>query len=357
MRRRIGMLIISLIGIIALSAILILSRKEFGRVAKGERLERIRKSTSFVDEHFRNEVPTRLFTGKENRLKMTWKALASRSDDRSVPQEGEVPVVHTDLKNLPAEGDLYVWFGHSSFLLRLSGQNILVDPVFHKASPFSFINRAFKGTAIYKPQDMPERIDYLVISHDHWDHLDYQTVTELRDRVRKVVVPLGIGESFEYWGYPAEKIIEMDWRETCEADDSLTIHCLPTRHFTGRGLWNPKTIPASWLLETPQRKVFYTGDGGYSERFRHYGEQFPDIDLAIMENGQYNENWSQIHTLPRQLGLEVKELKARRFVTVHHSKFKLSNHPWDEPRRNEQQAARDYNLKLITAKIGEVIKL
>ena len=116
-------------------------------------------------------------------------------------------------------------------------------------------------------------------------------------------------------------------------------------------------MPASWLMESPSRKVFFSGDGGYDNRFCRIGKRFPDIDLAIMENGQYNENWSQIHTMPDALGREVAELGAKRFVTVHHSKFCLSMHPWDEPRHNEKKAAADYDLNLLVCQIGEVIRL
>lgn len=232
----------------------------------------------------------------------------------------------------------------------------LADPVFYKGSPVSFVNRAFPGTDLYKPKDMPKEIDFLLISHDHWDHLDYQTVIELKGRVKKVVCPLGVGENFEYWGYDKRQLIELDWYESATFD-SLTFHCLPTQHFSGRGFWKSKTMPASWLMESPLRRVFFSGDGGYSSRFKHIGEQFPDIDLAIMENGQYDANWSQIHTMPEQLGQAVAELGAKRFVTVHHSKFCLSNHPWDEPRQNERKAAEQFGLQLVTCQIGELVEL
>jgi L-ascorbate metabolism protein UlaG (beta-lactamase superfamily) len=110
-------------------------------------------------------------------------------------------------------------------------------------------------------------------------------------------------------------------------------------------------------MESSGRKVFFSGDGGYNSRFKHFGEQFPDIDLAIMENGQYDTNWSQIHTMPEHLGQAVAELGARRFVTVHHSKFCLSNHPWDEPRKNECKAAEQFGLQLVTCQIGELVGL
>ena len=286
-------------------------------------------------------------------MKNLGKFLFGKKPKNRIPKLGEISVIKTDLNCLPESGDFYLWFGHSSFLLRLDGKTILADPVFYKGSPVSFVNRAFPGTNLYKPQDMPKEIDFLLISHDHWDHLDYKTVTELKDRVKKVVCPLGVGENFEYWGYDKHQLIELDWYESSTSED-LTFHCLPTQHFTGRGFWNAKTMPASWLMESSSRKAFFSGDGGYSSRFKRFGEQFPDIDLAIMENGQYDTNWSQIHTMPEQLGKAASELGAKRFVTVHHSKFCLSNHPWDEPRKNERKAAEQYGLQLVTCQIGEL---
>lgn len=330
--------------------------KQFGRVAQGERLQRILQSKHFVNERFRNEEKTVLSTDKGGMFRVMGRFLLGAKPKNRIPKAGEISVIKTDLNLLPTEGDLYIWFGHSSFMLRLDGKIILADPVFYKGSPVSFVNRPFPGTDVYKPDDMPAKIDFLLISHDHWDHLDCQTVVELKGRIGKVVCPLGVGEDFECWGFDKSQLIELDWDESVTSD-GLTFHCLPTRHFTGRGLWNPKTMPASWLMESPSRKVFFSGDGGYDNRFRRIGKRFPDIDLAIMENGQYNENWNQIHTMPDALGREVAELGAKRFVTVHHSKFCLSMHSWDEPRRNEKRAAADYDLNLLVCQIGEVIRL
>ena len=349
-------IIFGIMAVIAIVAAIFLSQPQFGRTARRERLARIQQSPHFKNEKFVNETPTTLMTGESGYLSTMKMWLFGEKPERLVPKEDEISIVKSDLKHLPQDKDLYVWFGHSSFLLQLSGNTFLVDPVFYKGSPVSFVNPMFPGTDYYKPSMMPDNIDYLIISHDHWDHLDYETVKELQPRVRHIVCPLGIGEDLECWGYSKEQIVEKDWNESFTAD-SISIHCLPTRHFSGRGPWNPKTMPASWLIETPQRKVFYTGDGGYSNRFKRFGKQFPDIDLAIMENGQYDEHWNQIHTMPYQLGKEVKELGTRRFITVHHSKFKLANHPWDEPRRNEQQASAESGTPVIVCKIGEIVHL
>lgn len=353
MKTLLTLLIIAVV--IAAVVVIFTSQTKFGRLPEGERQQRIEKSVFFKEGILENETPTKI-GGDESKFSLMWKFLTAEKSDRLKPQENEIELVISNLKKLPKDQDCYVWFGHSSFLLQLDGKVILVDPVFYDASPVSFVNKPFPGTDIYKPSMMPDSIDYLVISHDHWDHLDYQTVTELRDRIGKVVCPLGVGEDFECWGFSADKLIELDCNESAN-DGGMVFRCLPTRHFSGRGLRSMRTQRASWLVEAPTRTVFYSGDGGYSDRFYRFGKQHPDIDLAIMENGQYNEQWNQIHTMPYQLGEEVRALNPKRFVTVHHSKYALARHAWDEPRRNEQQAAQESGIPLIVAKIGEIVKL
>lgn len=350
-----SLLILVVIGV---AIPIVLSQPCFGRNPRGARLERIKQSPHYRDGEFQNEEPTELMTGNQGYWTSLKDMLTGRKKSpRLYPKEGEVPVIKSDLRQLPQDSDLYVWFGHSSFLLQLSGKTVLVDPVFISFSPVSSImGRIFPGTDIYKPDDMPDLIDYLVISHDHYDHLDHKTVVALKDRVGKVICPLGVGENFEHWGYRPDQIIELDWEEDY-ADQQMVFHCLPTRHFSGRSIKRNTTQRASWLIESPQRKVFYTGDGGYGARFSRIGQAFPDIDLAIMENGQYDTNWCNIHTMPYELGKEVSELNPARFVTVHHSKVALANHAWDEPRENEQKAAAASGIPLITCVIGEIVKL
>lgn len=347
-------IIVSIIILLTLGGCVFVNRTSFGRLPRGERLERIKRSPQYHDGEFRNLHPTELMTSDNNRWKAMWDFLFSRPE--RLRPAGAVPAVRTDLKKLSTDSDLLVWFGHSSYFLQLSGRRILVDPVFCMASPVSFINKPFKGTDIYTPTDMPD-IDYLVISHDHWDHLDYNTVRQLKDKVRKVIVPLGVGEHFEYWGYDKHDIVELDWHEDATPEEGFIFHCLPARHFSGRGLKSNRTLWASFLVETPSRNVYIGGDSGYDTHFREIGEKYRDIDLAILENGQYNEDWKYIHTMPVYLGREARELGAKQIMTVHHSKYALARHPWDEPLKNERRAAKEDSLDLIVSKIGEVVKL
>lgn len=346
--------IVSIVVVLFVAGNLFLNQVNFGRLPKGERLERIKRSPNYRDGKFQNLHPTELMTSDKGRWKSMWEFLFS--DRTGLYPDKPLPVLRTDLKKLSKDEDLMMWFGHSSYMLQLQGKRILVDPVFCMASPVSFINKPFKGTDIYKPQDMPD-IDYLVITHDHWDHLDYQTVRQLQERVRKVICPLGVGEHFEYWGYEKEKLVEMDWQESVVLDSGFSVYCLPARHFSGRGLTSDRTLWASFLIETSSHKVYVGGDSGFDTHFAEIGRQHPGIDLAILENGQYNEAWKYIHTMPACLGEAARDLKARQVITVHHSKYALARHPWDEPLKNEIHAARETPFNLIVPIIGQVVRI
>ena len=188
---KILIIIAAIVVAVAIAAVVILSLPRFGRMPSGERQARIEQSPFYQDGVLQNEVPTVTMTNGDGYLKAIWNfLLGTDKSDRLIPKAGEVPLIKTDVKALQPDRDRYIWFGHSSFLLQLSGKNLLVDPVFVSAAPFSFVNKPFPGTDYYQPDMMPDTIDYLIISHDHWDHLDYATVRQLRHRVGKVVCSL-----------------------------------------------------------------------------------------------------------------------------------------------------------------------
>jgi L-ascorbate metabolism protein UlaG (beta-lactamase superfamily) len=241
--------------------------------------------------------------------------------------------------------------------MQLEGKRILVDPVFSgAASPFSFSIKAFKGTDIYTPDDMPA-IDLLIITHDHWDHLDYDTVKKLRPKVSKVICGLGTGAHLERWGYDKDIIIEKDWNERIELEDNFTLFTIPARHFSGRGLSRNKTLWVSFVLRTPKRQIFIGGDSGYDKHFSAAAKTFGAFDLAIIENGQYNKSWRYIHLLPEKVLKAAKELNAKRILPVHSGKFPLSLHAWDEPFKLITANGEKENLDVITPMIGEPVDL
>ena len=347
-------IILSILFILGDAGVLFLSQASFGHIPQGKRLERIKKSPHYDGKQFVNEVQTVFSTGKKGKLEV-WKDFLFGKEEMLFPDTA-LKVIKTDLKTLPQDRDWIVWFGHSSYLLNLSGKKVLVDPVFYKGSPVKFINKMFKGTDVYKPVDMPD-IDYLVISHDHWDHLDYEVVKEMEPRIKKVVTALGVGSHFEYWGYPVEKLLEMDWWDSSDLGDEFRVTATPARHFSGRDLHQNKTFWASFIFKSPKRTIWIGGDSGYGPHFAKIGKKFTDIDLAILENGQYNKDWSSVHTLPKYLGKIMTELDANRYLTVHHSKFCLSKHPYFEPLENAKRAAKESGKPVLMPLIGEVVYL
>lgn len=341
--------------VIAVAGILFVNQAGFGRLPRGERQQRIERSPNFRDGQFRNRQATALMTSGKGRL-ATMLDFIFRKKEAGLRPDTAVPAVKTDLQVLDPAQELAVWFGHSSYLIQTGGKRFLVDPVFCQASPVSFVNKPFSGTDIYAPEDMPP-VDYLVITHDHWDHLDYETVMRLKDRVGKIICPLGVGEHFEYWGFAPEQLVELDWDEAAELEEGFRVVCLPARHFSGRGLKPNRTLWASYLLQSPAQRIFLGGDSGYGSHFAEIGEQFPDIDLAVLENGQYNGDWKYIHTLPEYLGRATAELGAKKILTVHHSKYALARHRWDEPLENARRLAAESRAGVLMPVIGEVIPI
>lgn len=346
---------LSILGILAIIAILFLNQDNFGRTPTGERKERVKNSPNYRDGKFQNLSDTPQLTGDKGIIAMTYDFLFGKYE--RVTPKGEIPSVKTDLLNLDRKQDILVWFGHSSYFIQIDGKRILVDPVLDGvASPVSFTNKPFNGSDVYKTKDIPD-IDYLYISHDHWDHLDYKSIMALKDRVGKVICGLGVGEHFEKWGFDKDKVIEMDWNENTALDKGFETYCLPARHFSGRGLSPNQSLWASYLLQTPTMKIYLGGDSGYDAHFSRIGEQFGEIDLAILENGQYGTGWKYIHMMPDQVIQAAKDLNAKTLLPVHSSKFKLANHAWDEPLILATQIAEKVDQRMLTPMIGEVINL
>lgn len=345
----------SLFFILAVVACGFLNQPRFGRLPQGERLRRIEYSPNYRDGEFQNQEPTPITVSEKSRIAGFWDFLFGKKPDNLRPQT-PVQAIKADLRALNAAKELLVWFGHSSYLLQTGGKRFLVDPVFYQAAPVSFINKPFPGTDIYSPDDMPD-IDYLIITHDHWDHLDYKTVMLLKNRIGKVICPLGVGEHFEYWGFEPKRLIELDWNENATLEDGFVVHCLPARHYSGRGLKANRTLWASFMLQSPLQKIYIGGDNGYGNHFGKIGRKFPDINLAILENGQYNKEWPYIHSLPKELVQEVKKLRPKKVLTVHHSKYAMARHPWDEPLENVRQLGKQDSVEVLLPIIGEVVSI
>ena len=333
-------------------ALLVMKHPKFGKAPSGQRLERIQKSPHYKNGKFNNLNHTPQLAEDTSMPEVMFRFLFGKKENLRPKQKFNFS--KTDLKNLNPNENVYIWMGHSSYFIQIDGKKILVDPVFSgNASPFTFTTKAFEGADLYTTDDIPE-LDYLIISHDHWDHLDYETVKKLNPKVKKVITGLGTGEHLEYWNYDPNKIIELDWGESSDLGNGFKVYCEAARHFSGRGLKRDQAIWASFVFETPEKRIYIGGDSGYDDHFKKIGDKFGSFDLAILENGQYNKDWRYIHFMPGENIKAMKDLNAKRMIQVHNSKFALSVHAWDEPMKKMMKLNTD-NARIITPKIGEKV--
>lgn len=326
----------------------------FGRAQRGERLERISASPNYRKGQFHNLEKTPEVTSDKGILRALWDALFDSPNDK-VPSS-PVKAMKTNIGALPLTDNQLVWLGHSSYFMTLDWKRILVDPVLTSEFPVSLMMmKSFPGSDIYSPADIPP-IDILIITHDHYDHLDYGTIRDIKERVGLVICPLGVGEHLEYWGVDKEKIRELDWNQTATSCP-LKIECLPARHFSGRLFKRRNTLWASFMVTLSNGMTVYIGgDSGYGKHYRQIAQRYPTVDYAILENGQYNEDWRYIHTLPSQQESVIRDLGAKNVLPVHNSKFALARHPWNEPiDKIRETAATDTSFHLIDAIIGQPI--
>lgn len=349
------MIIVPIIAVASMAVVIFFNMPSFGKSPSKHEISQMELSLNYKNGKFQNQLPTETMNKEKGYIKGIVE-IVSAADKRSVP-ETDIPSKKIDLKNIPSNENIVVWMGHSSLFIQFSGKKILVDPVFSLyASPVSFLNKSFKGMDIYSAEDIPE-IDILMITHDHWDHLDYPTVLALKPKVKYVICPLGVGSHFRYWKYDSSKIIETDWNESIKMD-ALKIHTLPARHFSGRSIIQNKTLWASFLLESDDYKIYLSGDTGYGPHFLEIGKKFGNIDLAIMESGQYNaDGWPDIHILPSEAITAVRELNTKLLLPIHNGKFKLSLHAWDEPYDKLYELTKNTDIQLLTPLPGEKINL
>ena len=343
-------------GLLGVGLFAFLKESKFGGVPEGSRLERIRRSPNFRDGSFQNQLFTPMMTPEPGSQNAMLKFMFNSS--KRLRPTGSLPSVRRNLHQLSPADNLLVWFGHSSYFLQVDGKRFLVDPVLSgRASPVSFTTKAFDGTDPYTVADIPD-IDVLLITHDHWDHLDYETVTKIRPRVKKVICGLGVGAHLERWGYSADNIAEGDWGDHFAMGDGFTAHILPARHFSGRGLRRNATLWASYALQTPSGcRIYLGGDSGYGPHFKEIGKQFGGFDLAVLENGQYDKSWKFIHMMPEETLQAAHDLQASLVLPVHNSKFCISNHDWDTPLRSITAIAAEMRPELITPMIGNVVEI
>lgn len=290
-------------------------------------------------------------------LRIFYKVFTDKTPHKVPAKEIEV-ITHDSTEVASFDKNRLIWFGHSSFLLQHSGQNILIDPMFSKvAAPFSFLGKARFNSKMPVEVDKMNQIDAVIYSHDHYDHLDYATVLQIKHKVKHFFVPLGVGVHLEKWGVSYDKITELDWWQDTTYQ-GIKLICTPAQHFSGRKASNGQsTLWSSWVIQLPEFNLFFSGDSGYATHFKEIGTQYGPFDLALMECGQYNAMWDDIHMMPEETAQAGIDLHAKEIMPIHWASFRLALHHWKDPIRRVLKKAEELDLKTITPSIGQSIPL
>ena len=324
---------------------------QFGAQPTGEHLARIAQSQHYQNGEFVNLVTTELNYSCSNMAKMIRDFLTVADISPTQP----LPVKFAPNPTRAAADSLaYItWYGHSAFLVEIEGKRILLDPMFGPAAaPVGFLSRRYPYE---QPLELAQftAIDAVLISHDHYDHLDYSSIKKLKAQVNHFFVPLGVGAHLRRWDVDAAKITELDWWQSADLAE-LSLTATPARHFSGRAINDSKkTQWASWVLKSRHNKLYFSGDGGYGEHFAEIGQKYGPFDLTMLECGQYNQNWADIHMMPEQTAQANIDLGGKVMMPIHWGAFDLSLHHWQEPVLRLLAAAQKLEVEVVTPFIGE----
>jgi len=330
--------------------------KTFGRNPTANQIQ----SSNFKNLTFQNQpVSPRKVYLEGHQQKNTWQIAFDffvKKKPENVRPLNPLPSIKHNLNTINADQTpCVVWMGHSSYFIKYKQTTFLVDPVMSGyAAPFPFAIQAFAGADIYSYNDIPQ-IDYLIITHDHYDHLDYKTVLALKNKTKNIITHLGVGEHFKSWGFKPEIISELDWWQDQKLPRDLSITSTPAQHFSGRTFDRNRTLWGSFVLELEQFRIYIGGDSGYGIHFEQIGQKFKSFDLALLECGQYNPNWPDVHMFPEETAQAGLEIGAKVIMPVHWGKFVLSTHDWTEPVERVLKKATVLGLQVTTPYIGEPV--
>lgn len=349
--------IISIVVILVLSYVLFTKfYPSFGGDVSVERQKTYLNSTNFKDGKFINKgnVPKKMSLGET--LKLAYTFFTTKVENGRPKSDLEVQKIDSiNVADYSSE-DRLIWFGHSAFLLQTNDKNILIDPMFGKVAaphPLLGANR-FNNELPIAIEKLP-KIDAIVISHDHYDHLDYESIIKLQSKVNHYYVPLGVGVHLEAWGVAKENITELDWWQNTSFYE-INLVCTPSQHFSGRKMDNGEsTLWSSWVITTSNSNIFFSGDSGYANHFKEIGKKYGPFDIALMECGQYNEKWSDIHMMPEETALAGVDVKAKKLMPIHWAGFKLALHSWTDPIERVAKKAKELSIPLVTPQIGEPV--
>lgn len=322
----------------------------------GARKQTYQQSANFVKGKFVNQMPTPMHISLTEMLSMLKDEFGRHPDRR--PRKQLTPDHPAAAEVKPADQAKIIWFGHSAFMLQMRQKTLLLDPMFGEtASPFKSVGpKRFTNGLPLDFDELPP-IDAVVISHDHYDHLDYDTIHRLRNAVGHFFVPLGIGSHLEKWGVRPEIITELDWWQSAELD-GIKLTCTPSRHFSGRTMTDRfATLWGSWAINDGTTNIFFSGDTGYGPHFKEIGKRCGPFDLTLLECGQYNERWPNIHMMPEKTAQAHLDLRGKQMIPMHWGSFVLALHDWTDPVERVIKAAAAHGSVVLTPRLGQVVQI
>lgn len=348
------------LGILLLISIILFSScSSFGTRPNDEDKKRFKDSKQFDPNTGKFDNRIRGMYERMFKKNMTWGNITEffKGVDNQTP-ENKMPEVKPNIADFlnNSEELKVIWFGHSSFMLNMNGKIVLVDPVFSSsASPVSFLVKRFQKPVL-QLDELPE-IDYILISHDHYDHLDMDSIEYFKDKKAKFITPLGVGSHLKGWGIPENRITEKDWWES-EVFDAIEFIATPAQHFSGRdGFHACETLWASWVIKSKDHNIFFSGDSGYDTHFKAIGDKYGPFDAAFIESGQYNKKWQEVHMLPEEGIQAYKDLRAEKYFPVHWGMFVLAKHTWSDPVEQLYKLGSKQNISFVTPKIRQIVNL
>lgn len=346
--------IVSLILVLILSYLAFINfYPSFGGDVSKERKAEYKSSKQYKDDKFVNKIDVPKDASFSEMIGIARKMLFQKVENGRPQNDLKVQKADsTEIATYNGASRL-IWFGHSAFLLQIDAKNILLDPMFGDVpAPHPLLGTSrFNKELPIEIAKLP-KIDAIVISHDHYDHLDYETIKQLKSKVESYIVPLGVGVHLEAWGIDQNQIKELDWwQET--TFKNIKLACTPAQHFSGRKFTNGQsTLWSSWVIKSDSTNIFFSGDGGYNKHFKEIGDAYGPFDLALLECGQYNKMWPEIHMFPEETVQAGIDVKADVIMPIHWGAFKLALHSWTDPAERASKKAQELQIPLITPQIG-----
>ena len=326
-----------------------------GKLTKEEKIT-LEKSSQWEKGSFQNQSKTNMDISVASLPKLIQENIQGRKTQNP---KGELPFKPFDINRFKLDGKpKFVWYGHSTLLLQVNNINLLIDPMFGAdASPVGPIRtKRFSGDSLHVIKDLPS-IDTVLLTHDHYDHLDFGSIRDLKQKVKCFLVPLGVGRHLEHWGVEKNCITEFDWWQEIQLFD-LNFIFTPSRHFSGRGVFDrAKSLWGGWVIKSERHSIYWSGDGGYDEHFKIIGEKFGPFDWGFMECGQYNERWHQIHMYPEEAVRAALDAKVAKAIPVHWGVFSLALHHWKDPIRRFVSESEQKQQAFLTPEPGAILNL